>query len=247
MEGRCQTLAPLWLRISCRHEFPLPPALLVSRLQLPVTLLYDYQSVSAVVEYINDQLTAGAAAAAGGTSGDADADASDSETEEAGRRAVGRSRGAAQAHAKPSDLLKMLRPPQPPRPLFLAAPGVANAQSAYFSFSQFLQASFVCVRAVVWGRCVMMQLAVPDLPLCPPLCFPSPHCSGPPSPSTCWTRTTTSMWWPWPPATPSTSCASSPRAPTCSAGTRTAAPVRHRGRARVSGLDGVACRAVAHD
>lgn len=25
------------------------------------------------------------------------------------------------------------------RPLFLAAPGVANAQSAYFSFSQFLQ------------------------------------------------------------------------------------------------------------
>ena len=31
------------------------------------------------------------------------------------------------------------RAPPALRPLFLAAPGVANAQSAYFSFSQFLQ------------------------------------------------------------------------------------------------------------
>ena len=31
------------------------------------------------------------------------------------------------------------RAPAPKSPLFLAAPGVANAQSAYFSFSQFLQ------------------------------------------------------------------------------------------------------------
>lgn len=31
----------------------------------------------------------------------------------------------------PSSLLKMLRPAPAPRPLFLAAPGVANAQSAY--------------------------------------------------------------------------------------------------------------------
>ena len=42
---------------------------------------------------------------------------------------------------KPSELLKTLRPPPALRALFLAAPGVANAQSAYFSFSQFLQAS----------------------------------------------------------------------------------------------------------
>lgn len=39
---------------------------------------------------------------------------------------------------KPSELLKLLRGAPPPRPLFLAAPGVANAQSAYFAFSQFL-------------------------------------------------------------------------------------------------------------
>jgi hypothetical protein len=46
---------------------------------------------------------------------------------------------AAAAAAKPSELLKTLRPPPVNRPLFLAAPGVANAQSAYFSFSSFLQ------------------------------------------------------------------------------------------------------------
>ena len=46
---------------------------------------------------------------------------------------------AAADDAKPSPLLKTLRPSVPARPLFLAAPGVANAQSAYFSFSSFLQ------------------------------------------------------------------------------------------------------------
>ena len=127
-----------------------PPAL-----QLPVTLLYDHQSVAAVVEYINGQLTAAAAAAAAEGAGGADAptgagaDAgSDSDAEDitgAAQRvphgragAAGTTAGTA-AGDKPSDLLKLLRPPQAPRPLFLAAPGVANAQSAYFSFSQFLQ------------------------------------------------------------------------------------------------------------
>jgi hypothetical protein len=46
---------------------------------------------------------------------------------------------ASSTGAQPSNLLKVLRPPPAPRPLFLAAPGVANAQSAYFSFSSFLQ------------------------------------------------------------------------------------------------------------
>lgn len=52
-------------------------------------------------------------------------------------RGVTTSAGA--AAAGPSKLLKLLRPPPATRPLFLAAPGVANAQSAYFSFSSFLQ------------------------------------------------------------------------------------------------------------
>lgn len=101
------------------------------------------------MEYINDQLTAGAGAdaseAPGGTSGHADG-ASDSDVEDITAATQRQPRGnaaaasAAAADNKPSDLLKLLRPPQAPRPLFLAAPGVANAQSAYFSFSQFLQA-----------------------------------------------------------------------------------------------------------
>lgn len=40
--------------------------------------------------------------------------------------------------SKPSELLKLLRGAPALRPLFLAAPGVANAQSAYFAFSQYL-------------------------------------------------------------------------------------------------------------
>ena len=120
--------------------------------QLPVTLLYDYQSVSAVVDYINGAITDGALAAAaapGGGSGDG----SGSDAEDAAAVAQRQPRGAAAGpgaalDGKPSDLLKMLRPPQAPRPLFLAAPGVANAQSAYFSFAQFLQAR-ACVLALL--------------------------------------------------------------------------------------------------
>lgn len=44
------------------------------------------------------------------------------------------SAAAGQQHSKnmPSQLLKMLRPVANPRPLFLAAPGVANAQVGAF-------------------------------------------------------------------------------------------------------------------
>lgn len=64
----------------------------------------------------------------------------DEQTTAAGRRPQ-RPQAAATMAAednKPSELLKLLRGAPPPRPLFLAAPGVANAQSAYYAFSQFL-------------------------------------------------------------------------------------------------------------
>lgn len=113
-------------------------------------MLYDYQSVAAVVEYINGALTACAELAAGGGD-EAPAGAelgTDSDVEDITATAQRQPRSkaakevAAEAAAdRPSELLKTLRPPPAQRPLFLAAPGVANAQSAYFSFSQFLQAS----------------------------------------------------------------------------------------------------------
>jgi acyl carrier protein len=117
-------------------------------MQLPVTLLYDYQSISAIVDYINAAVVAAAGAAAAGAGGGAGSSGDDSE-DEGGGRAVVRARataaggGGALAAAPPrtSKLLKTLRPPPTQRPLFLAAPGVANAQSAYFSFSMFLQVS----------------------------------------------------------------------------------------------------------
>lgn len=63
------------------------------------------------------------------------------------QRRAGRGRDASpsprdtvpEEEGRPSNLLKMLRPAPAARPLFLAAPGVANAQSAYFTFSSFLQ------------------------------------------------------------------------------------------------------------
>lgn len=45
-----------------------------------------------------------------------------------GQAGAGSGRGAEMDDTKPSSLLKMLRPAAPQRPLFLAAPGVANAQ-----------------------------------------------------------------------------------------------------------------------
>ncbi|KAK9815594.1 hypothetical protein WJX72_006498 [[Myrmecia] bisecta] len=101
-------------------------------MQLPVTLLYDYQSVSAIVDYIN-----GLCLAATGTADEQRAGAHADEWD--GGFNANRGPSAAAADAKPSDLMKTLRGPATTRPLFLAAPGVANAQSAYFSFSSFLQ------------------------------------------------------------------------------------------------------------
>jgi thioesterase domain-containing protein len=107
-------------------------------LQLPVTLLYDYQNVNSIVEFIGETVQTAAAGGVGGSGTGRDEDSSDEDDE----GEVGRGRGnaaAAAAAAGPSELLKTLRPEPISKPLFLAAPGVANAQSAYFSFSQFLQ------------------------------------------------------------------------------------------------------------
>ncbi len=103
-------------------------------LPLPPTLLYDHQSVTEIVTFVNTavdkQVASTSAAAAGHT-------AQDDDTGSAVQH--GATAAAADDSAKPSALLKTLRPPANLRPLFLAAPGVANAQSAYFSFSAFLQ------------------------------------------------------------------------------------------------------------
>lgn len=119
-------------------------------MQLPVTLLYDYQSVGEVVEYINGVLmegaavsvAAGAAELPGGAGAESDSDVEEftGSAQRQPRSGAGAAAAAA-ADSKPSQLLKTLRLAPPERPLFLAAPGVANAQSAYFSFSQFLQVS----------------------------------------------------------------------------------------------------------
>ncbi len=94
---------------------------------------------------MNGALAAGAAAAAeagerGVRAGSEEGSDVEDITGSVSRQAAGQASAAGAAGDKPSELLKMLRPPQAPRPMFLAAPGVANAQSAYFSFSQFLQA-----------------------------------------------------------------------------------------------------------
>ena len=124
-------------------------------------MLYDYQSVAAVVEYINGALTAGAELAADGGDGEAPTGPeldtySDVEDITATAQRQPRSKAAKEAAAeaaavRPSELLKTLRPPPAQRPLFLAAPGVANAQSAYFSFSQFLQASRPATSIAITG------------------------------------------------------------------------------------------------
>jgi hypothetical protein len=98
------------------------------------------QTINQLVDFINEQITATAAGPAA-----AAAPVSEAEEEEEGEAAAARQRRAQQAAAaaaaeteKPSELLKLLRGPPTAKPLFLAAPGVANAQSAYFAFSQFL-------------------------------------------------------------------------------------------------------------
>lgn len=121
-------------------------------MQLPVTLLYDYQSVNAIVEYINMEVGKVAADAAGTRTRSKHSDGSDDDESgyddnDSSQRAIVASShrnggGVGTSHAatvKVSKLFKTLRAPAKHCPLFLAAPGVANAQSAYFSFSMFLQ------------------------------------------------------------------------------------------------------------
>lgn len=112
---------------------------------LPVTLLYDAQTINQLVFFINEQLTTAEPTGAA-TAAERPPVGHLSDPEEAaaagGLAAQGQHRQALPARAadssKPSDLLKLLRGAPTPRPLFLAAPGVANAQSAYFAFAQFL-------------------------------------------------------------------------------------------------------------
>ena len=92
-------------------------------LQLPSTLLYDHQSVSAIASFILEDLS-------GPDFADAVVDTSISGG--ASRRGLVAPVVAGASEA-PSALLKLLRGAPAPRPLFLAAPGVANAQSAYVS------------------------------------------------------------------------------------------------------------------
>lgn len=111
-------------------------------MQLPVTLLYDYQSIDAIVEYINGAVVEAAAKAGDqGPLATADGEESDEEVGYYTRGGGGSKSTALATSSQPqiSKLLKTLRPSPTERPLFLAAPGVANAQSAYFSFSTFLQ------------------------------------------------------------------------------------------------------------
>lgn len=111
-----------------------------------MTLLYDYQSINAIVDYLNTAVsTAPEEAPEEGSSVDSEEEGRGSAGSGSPRgppRAAPPKRGGAGAGAaaaeKPSDLLKLLRGPPAQRPLFLAAPGVANAQAAYFSFSQYL-------------------------------------------------------------------------------------------------------------
>jgi hypothetical protein len=100
------------------------------------------QTINQLVDFINEQITA---TTAGPTAATAPVSDEEEEEEEEGEAAAARQRRAQQAAAaaaaeteKPSELLKLLRGNPTAKPLFLAAPGVANAQSAYFAFSQFL-------------------------------------------------------------------------------------------------------------
>jgi aryl carrier-like protein len=111
-------------------------------INLPVTVLYDAQTINQLVEFINEQLSAAPTAAAAGGSGlqasDDESDAAAAADVDAAAARRARQAAADAESSKPSELLKLLRGAPTPRPLFLAAPGVANAQSAYFAFAQFL-------------------------------------------------------------------------------------------------------------
>ncbi|KAJ9518952.1 hypothetical protein QJQ45_026209, partial [Haematococcus lacustris] len=105
-------------------------------LALPPSLLYDQQTVADLTSFIVAQ--ASAAAAASQEEGQAAVNPG-TDAGPAATPAASETRGAGQQQAlQPSHLLKTMRGSASPRPLFLTAPGVANAQSAYFAFSAFL-------------------------------------------------------------------------------------------------------------
>eukprot|EP00963_Diacronema_lutheri_P009971 scaffold941_cov454-Pavlova_lutheri.AAC.1 len=95
---------------------------------LPVTLLYDYQSIGAIAEYVEGEVQELIEAAERSALDDL----------RRGSVMYGDIDDLVAEDGKPSKLLKTLRGSYPVRPLFLAAPGVANAQSAYFIFKSFL-------------------------------------------------------------------------------------------------------------
>ena len=93
---------------------------------LPTTLLYDAQTIDDLVGHVSSLMV------------DDDDDTSEDQTDSS-EEALGSSLGGAvQTKEKTSSLLKVLRSAPRVQPLFLAAPGVANAQAAYFAFSKFL-------------------------------------------------------------------------------------------------------------
>ncbi len=102
------------------------------------------QTVGEIAGYVAEQVASLAVRPAGAVEQEQEAGGSDGDDEDGlgegpgagrqGRRTRRKSSARSDAEAegddgRPSQLLKMLRPPPPPRPLFLAAPGVANAQS----------------------------------------------------------------------------------------------------------------------
>jgi hypothetical protein len=100
-------------------------------LQLPSTLLYDHQSISAIAVFILDDLSGPDAANAVVDTSISGGAGRLGSLALAGGGAGGSGPGG--SGGAPSALLKLLRGAPAPRPLFLAAPGVANAQSAYVS------------------------------------------------------------------------------------------------------------------
>ncbi|CAG9464996.1 unnamed protein product [Pedinophyceae sp. YPF-701] len=101
-------------------------------LELPTTLLYDYQTVDQLADYLDATIVQ--------TAAQRPAAAHVSQTDDAARSgpAPRDAPVVSNTAAAPSELLKTLRAEPPTCALFLAAPGVANAQSAYFSFMSYL-------------------------------------------------------------------------------------------------------------
>lgn len=103
-------------------------------------MLYDAQTINEVVVFVDRLVVEQAAAAAAYGLSSSDDDEEDAGTSRRHRLAAG---SAAQqqerAEEADGDLLKPLHAPPAQRPLFLIAPGIANAQAAYFAFGKMLR------------------------------------------------------------------------------------------------------------